>query len=94
MKKENFIIQTDAYKVSHHKMIDMGEDVEAVLHKGYINYVKRFMIKDLDKTKLSYKFVQHDLPQDTVVYVKCTIDGDILYRGKKQQYRLIPIKTN
>jgi len=46
-------------------------------------------VADLDKSRCSHKFLSHNLPDDTVVNVRCHEDGTIDFRGKKQQYRII-----
>lgn len=60
-----------------------------ILRKGMPIYVNRIKVKDLDKTKCSSKFLSHNLPDDTFVFVKCMIDGKLDLRGKKEEYRII-----
>ena len=46
-------------------------------------------VVDLDKTKLSYKFLSHNFSDDMIVNVKCHEDGSLDLRGKKQEYRIV-----
>ncbi len=67
-----------------------------IKRKGHDVYVTPFLVRDLDKSKCSYKFIQRinngDLSDDDIVYVKCYITGEIDFRGKKEEYRILPNK--
>ncbi len=47
-------------------------------------------VGDLDKTKCSTKFLENNIDDETFVYVKCDKDGNLEYRGKKEEYRIYP----
>jgi len=52
-------------------------------------FVREMMVSELDKTKCSTKFLSHNLNDDTMVNVKCHVDGVLDLRGKKEEYRII-----
>ena len=62
-----------------------------VIKKGRPVFVVKKKISELDKDKLSHKFLTHNFGDDIEVYVKCLEDGTIDFRGKKIEYRVIPI---
>lgn len=64
-------------------------DIKIVVRKGMPLYVKEVRLGDLDKSKCSSKFLSHNLPDDTIVNVKCHEDGTLDLRGKKGEYRII-----
>ena len=64
-----------------------------VLKKGQPVFVTEMYVKDLDKTKCSAKFLANMLRDDEVVYVKCLENGEIDFRGKAGEYRIMPITT-
>lgn len=68
-------------------------EVLKVERKGVPVFVVKKKILELDVTKLSHKFLEHDFDQDTEVYVKCLEDGTLDLRGNKEEYRLLPISS-
>lgn len=68
-------------------------EVIKVLRKNHPCYVIQKQVSELDKTKCSHKFLTNNLPEDSLVFVKCYENGEIDLRGKKEQYRIIPIET-
>jgi hypothetical protein len=66
-------------------------EIIKVVKKGKPVFVKKVKVSDLDPSKISHKFKTHDFPSDTEVYVKVYENGDIDFRGKKEEYRLIPL---
>lgn len=63
--------------------------VVELTRKGLPVFVTKMMVKDLDKTKCSNKFLGNNLPEDAVVNVKCYQDGTLDLRGNKGEYRII-----
>ncbi len=51
--------------------------------------VCQMKVKDLDRTKCSFKFLGHTFSDEHVVYVKCFESGELDLRGTKQQYRIV-----
>lgn len=51
--------------------------------------VRVMRVSDLDVSKCSSKFVEHNFPGDMVIYVRCYEDGSFDLRGKKEEYRII-----
>jgi len=71
-------------------MVDHGgNNVKMITRKGIPLYVKEIKLGELDKTKCSPKFLTHNLPDDTIVNVKCYEDGTLDLRGRKGEYRII-----
>jgi hypothetical protein len=68
---------------------DITGDMKTIVRKGMPLYVKEIRVGELDKTKCSPKFLTHNLPDDTIVNVKCHEDGTLDLRGKKGEYRII-----
>lgn len=66
-------------------------EIIKVVKKGRPVFVKKMKVSDLDPSKLSHKFKTHGFSSDTEVYVKVYENGDIDLRGKKGEYRLIPL---
>lgn len=66
-------------------------EIIKVVKKGRPVFVKKMKVSDLDPSKLSHKFKTHGFSSDTEVYVKVYKNGDIDLRGKKGEYRLIPL---
>lgn len=65
-----------------------------IIRKGKPLFVIQMMVSELDKSKCSYKFLQNNLSDDTLVNVKCLEDGTLDLRGKKEEYRiLVPDKN-
>ena len=69
-------------------------EVLTVIRKEYPITVLIFKVSELDKTKCSNKFQKHSLNKDFEIYVRCDKDGEILFRGKKQEYRLYDISKH
>ncbi len=57
-------------------------------------YVLKLKVKDLDKTKCSFKFLSHNFDNDMDVYVKCDAIGNIEHRGNKQEYGLLDVNKH
>jgi len=67
-------------------------EIISVIRKNYPILVMSIKYKDLDKTKCSAKFLSHrNFDDDTLVYVKCNINGNIDYRGKRGEYRIYEV---
>jgi len=60
-----------------------------IIRKGKPLFVRQIMVSELDKSKCSNKFLSHNLSDDTIVNVKCDINGVLDLRGKKEEYRII-----
>lgn len=60
-----------------------------IMRKKYPTVVKLVKVGELDKSRCSDKFLEHNFPDDMEVYVKCHQDGSFDLRGKKEEYRLI-----
>jgi len=65
--------------------------VETIIRNRYQITVLKYKISELDKTKCSEKFLERNFPDDYEVYIKCDEDGNIEYRGDKQEYRIYKI---
>lgn len=52
-------------------------------------FVRQMTVGELDKSKCSARFLAHNLPNDTVVNVKCDEYGTLDLRGKAAEYRII-----
>ena len=63
-------------------------DVLTIDRKNYNINVLLMKVKDLDRTKCSYKFLSNDIDMESEVYIKCDNKGEIEYRGKRKQYRI------
>lgn len=70
----------------------MEANVITIVRRNFPCFVTPMLVKDLDKTKCSPKFLSHNFPEDMVVYVKCYPDGELDMRGNKGEYRIIPNK--
>ena len=73
----------------------MNKDVIVIRRKGHDVYVTPMKVKNLDKSKCSNKFLQKlgvTISEEDTVYVKCFIDGNIDFRGKREEYRILPEK--
>lgn len=64
-------------------------EIIEIVRKGRPLFVMQLTVRDLDKSKCSHKFLQHNFPDDMQVYVKCHHDGILDLRGKKEEYRII-----
>jgi hypothetical protein len=60
-----------------------------IIRKGKPIFVRLITVHELDKNKCSSKFLEHNLSDDTMVYVKSHRDGSFHFRGKKEEYRII-----
>jgi hypothetical protein len=63
--------------------------IKIITRKRFKKTVKEIRISDLDLSKCSNKFLEHNLPTDTTVYVKCDVDGVLELRGKKGEYIIL-----
>jgi hypothetical protein len=63
--------------------------IKTITRKDWITFVREMKVSDLDKSKCSHKFLQLNLPDDTIVNVKCYKDGSLDLRGKKEEYRIL-----
>ena len=70
------------------------EIIKIVNRKRMPLFVRSIMVSDLDKSKCSPKFLQHNFPTDMYVNVKCYPDGTLDLRGKKEEYRIIVPDNN
>ena len=68
----------------------MKSNVKKITWKKFGVFVIPKLVSDLDKSKCSHKFLENNLPNDTTVYVKCDVNGELDLRGKKEEYRIIP----
>lgn len=62
-------------------------EIITINRKQYPVTVLKMKVKDLDKIKLSNKFLSHNFNDEKEVYIKCDINGNIEYRGKNLEYR-------
>lgn len=60
-----------------------------ISRKGKPIFVKQITLGELDKSKCSDRFLQHNLPDETIINVKCDEYGNLDLRGKKEEYRII-----
>lgn len=60
-----------------------------IIRKGRPLFVKQIKVGDLDKSKCSNKFLEHNFSDDYFVNVKCHEDGTLDLRGKKEEYRIL-----
>ena len=65
-------------------------EIIKILRKNMPVFVRNMMVGELDKTKLSTKFLSHNIDNDVLVNVKCFEDGLLDLRGNKCEYRIIP----
>lgn len=65
-------------------------EIIKILRKNMPVFVRVMKVGDLDKTKLSSKFLSHNIDDNVLVNVKCFVDGTLDLRGKKGEYRIIP----
>ena len=63
--------------------------IKEIIRKGRPLFVREMTVAELDKSKCSTKFLEHNLPLNTIVNVKCYQNGDLDLRGKKEEYRII-----
>lgn len=63
--------------------------IEQIIRRGKPLFIKKVRVGDLDKNKMSNKFLSHNFKDDEVVNVKCYQDGTLDLRGKKEEYRII-----
>lgn len=66
-------------------------EVYKIVHKNWSTHVLKFRVGDLDKSRCSKKFLDLYLDDDVEVYVKCDDKGNVDYRGKNGEYRLIRV---
>jgi hypothetical protein len=67
-------------------------EILTIIRKNHPVLVTPIKYKDLDKSKCSSKFLSHielEDSSDALIYVKCDADGNIEYRGKNNEYRII-----
>lgn len=63
--------------------------INKIVRKGRVLFTREILVKDLDKTKCSSKFLSHNFTDNTIVNVKCLEDGTLDLRGKNEEYRII-----
>jgi hypothetical protein len=68
--------------------------VLTVIRKKHPITVLKTIVGLLDKSKCSKKFLDLNLTEAKYIYVKCDENGNIEYRGKKQEYRLYSPKDH
>lgn len=69
-------------------------EIIKILRKKMSIFVRIMKVGELDKTKLSTKFLSHNISDDALVNVKCYEDGTLDLRGKKCEYRIIRSDKN
>lgn len=65
--------------------------IEIYIKKNVPVFVIRMRVGDLDKNKLSNKFLSHNITDNEEVFVKCDEQGNLDLRGKNQEYRTYKI---
>lgn len=65
-------------------------EIIKILRKNMPVFVRNMKVGELDKTKLSTKFLSHNIDNDVLDNVKCFENGKFDLRGKKCEYRIIP----
>jgi len=70
----------------------MRKNVKKILKKNYPIFVIEMSVGELIFDKCSKKFLAHNFPNDEIVFVKCYENGEIDFRGKREEYRIIPNK--
>ena len=69
------------------------DSIKVITRKTRKVLVKEVKISDLDINKFSKGFLEHNLPSDTIVYVRCDEGGNLELRGKKEEYiTIVPDK--
>ena len=63
-------------------------EIVKIIRKKMSIFVRIMKVGELDKTKLSTKFLSHNIADDSLVNVKCFEDGTLDLRGKKCEYRI------
>lgn len=69
------------------------ERIVKVIKKGMPVFVRKMRVFELDKDKCSPKFLALNMEPEHKVYVKVLADGSIDLRGKKEEYRIIPLSA-
>ena len=64
-------------------------EITTVVRKRWPKLVMRMLVRELDKSKCSTKFLSHNFDDEMVVYVKCFEDGTIDLRGNTKEYRIV-----
>lgn len=67
------------------------QEILTITRRLYEGNVLKVKLKDLDKSKLSNRFLRHGFDDEYELYIACDADGNILYRGKKGEYRTYDI---
>ena len=65
------------------------DSIKVITRKTVKVLVREFKISELDITKFSKGFLEHNLPSDTIVYVRCDGAGNLELRGNKGEYATI-----
>jgi hypothetical protein len=63
--------------------------MKTIKRKNRDVFVIEMQVNELDKSKCSHKFLQHNFDDDFIVNVKCLENGELDLRGKKEEYRII-----
>lgn len=64
-------------------------EIMTIIRKRYPKTVLKMKVSELDKTKCSQKFLSHNFEDDFCVYVRCDSFGNIIFRGKKEEYSIL-----
>lgn len=63
--------------------------VKVIRRKGRDLYIREMKVSELDVKRCSPKFLSHNFNDNKVVNVKCLKNGEIDFRGKRCEYRII-----
>lgn len=66
-------------------------EIIKVQRKNFPVFVRVMKVKELDMTKCSTKFLSHNFDDEMIVHIKCLENGTLDLRGKKEEYRIIPV---
>lgn len=64
--------------------------VETIIRKNHPTKVIAMKVSDLDPVKCSSKFLQLQMAPEAVVYVKCDVNGQPLFKGRLPKYSIFP----
>jgi len=70
------------------------ERIIKVMKKGMPVFVRKMRVFELDRDKCSPKFLALNMEPEHKVYVKVMADGSMDLRGKKEEYRIIPMTAD
>jgi hypothetical protein len=64
-------------------------EIIKVCHKRQFIFARVMKVGELDKERLSNKFLSHDFDQDMTVLIKCDVSGNLIERGNKKLFSVI-----